>query len=205
MCPQPFVKRGCGFLVGRKHLLVVERRRREDMKKLFVLFFVVALVAMDGCSKKEEAVRKPAGEKKAVSKEQIVTTPEGETEAKPEPKLLAGEIGSSSRWGSGWIDLATTTDFAKGDRLRLKIGGTAAKILVRLLPKGVSPDSPQGIISGVITVPENRIIEVVLATDRKGIVQISVHGGPNPWGRYPLGGGNGPATIEAAELIRCNM
>lgn len=132
--------------------------------------------------------------------EEMEAASEGETEA--ETKFLDGEIGSSSRWGSGWLDLATTTNFMRGDRLRLKIGGTADKILVRLLPKGGSPDSSVGIIGGAIIVPENRIVEVVLDTDRKEIIQISVHGGPNPWGKFPLGGGNGPATLETAELIR---
>jgi len=123
------------------------------------------------------------------------------TSADTGAQLLAGETGVSSRWGSGWLDLATITDFLKGDKLRLKIGGTAAKILVRLRPKGVSPESPQGIIDGVITVPKNRIVEILLMTDQKGIVQISVHGGPNPWGLYPLGASNGPATLEAVELV----
>ena len=118
------------------------------------------------------------------------------------PQLLVGETGSSSRWGSGWLDLATTTDFARGERLRLRIGGTASKILVRLLTKGKPPDSSVGIVGGAITVPKDRIAEVLLDTDRKDIIQISVHGGPNPWGRFPLGGSNGPATLEAVELIR---
>lgn len=117
-------------------------------------------------------------------------------------KLLVGETGFSSRWGSGWLDLATVTDFEKGHRLRLTIGGTAKNILVRLLAKGQFPDSSSGIVGGTVTVPQNRVVEVELQTDRKNIIQISVHGGPNPWGRFPLGGGNGPATIEAAYLIR---
>jgi len=116
-------------------------------------------------------------------------------------QLLVGETGFSSQWGSGWIDLATPTDFAAGDHLRLRIGGTANKIVVRLLQKGISPESSAGMLGGAITVPENRIVEVALDTDRKGIIQISVHGGPNPWGRFPLGGDNGPATVETAGLI----
>ena len=74
--------------------------------------------------------------------------------------LVSGVVGSSNRWGSGWIDLDVTMDFKTGDRLRLTIGGTANKIKVRL------------------------------------------HGGSNPWGAFPLGGGNGPATLEKVELIR---
>jgi len=121
--------------------------------------------------------------------------------AKTSVQYLAGETGSSSRWGSGWLDLTTSRDFVKGDRLRLQIGGTAEKVIVRLLSRGMSPESSAGIVGGAIAVPENRIVEVALDTDRKGIIQISVHGGPNPWGKFPLGGNNGPATIETAGLI----
>ncbi len=115
---------------------------------------------------------------------------------------LTGAAGSSSRWGSGWIDLEETMDFKKGDKLRLSIGGTARKIKVRLLPRGQSPDSTAGILPGDVAVPPNKIVEVELRSDRPNISQISVHGGSNPWGAYPLGGENGPATLEKAELIR---
>lgn len=117
-------------------------------------------------------------------------------------ETLAGAIGSSSQWGSGWLDLAPPVDFTKGDRLKLLIGGTANKILVRLLPKGASPDTSAGIVGGAIDVPKSRIVEVTLPQDRKQVIQISVHGGPNPWGKFPLGGGNGPATIESAERMK---
>lgn len=117
-------------------------------------------------------------------------------------ETLAGATGSSSQWGSGWLDFAPPVDFTKGERLRLLIGGTANKILVRLLPKGASPDTSTGIVGGAFDVPKSRIVEVTLPQDRKQIVQISVHGGPNPWGKFPLGGGNGPATIESAERIK---
>jgi len=115
---------------------------------------------------------------------------------------LAGATGSSSQWGSGWLDLAPPVDFAKEERLKLLIGGSADKILVRLLPKGASPDTSVGIIGGAINVPKSRIVEVTLPEDRKQVVQISVHGGPNPWGKFPLGGGNGPATIEYADRMK---
>ncbi len=172
------------------------------MNRFFVLIVVLVLVAMNGCSKSDEGTGELGGKNKAVSNEAIRTASEGETEANPEPRLLAGEIGSSPRWGSGWLDLATVTDFTAGDVLRLRIGGTASKVLVRLLPEGKFPDSSVGIVGSAVTVPENRIVEVVLDNDRKNILQISVHGGPNPWGMFPLGGGNGPATLESATLVR---
>ena len=108
---------------------------------------------------------------------------------------LEGTIGSDSQWGSGWLNLSTPTDFAEGTRLRVRVGGTAKKIFVRLLARGVSPSSSQGIVGGAFTVPENRVVEVRLDTDRKRIIQISVHGGPNPWNKS-LGANNGSATLE---------
>jgi hypothetical protein len=114
---------------------------------------------------------------------------------------LTGSIGSSKKSGSGWIDLNQMTTFNKGDKLRLRIGGTANKIVVRLLSKGQSPDDPIGVDGEAVEVPKNRIIEISLEEKHPEVVQISVHGGPNPWNLFPLGGGNGPATILKAERI----
>lgn len=141
-------------------------------------------------------------EKEAAEPVEARGTPEVEEPGSPPRWLrLDGETGSSSQWGSGWLDLATPTDFAKGTRLRVRVGGTAKKIYVRLLAKGVSPDSSRGIVGGAVTVPENRVVEVRLDVDRKGIKQISVHGGPNPWNKQ-LGPTNGPATLEAVEVMK---
>lgn len=115
---------------------------------------------------------------------------------------IMGTTGSSSQWGSGWMVLAPSMDFAKGDKLRVTIGGTAKKIVLRLLPKNQSPDSSAGVVGGPIEVPANRIVEVVLTEDRKQVSQMSVHGGPNPWNEYNLGGNNGPATIKVIERTK---
>lgn len=111
---------------------------------------------------------------------------------------LLGQTGASPSDGSGWISLTTPRDFHRDDRLRLTVGGTASRILVRLLPKGGDPGTPVGLLGGPVEVPENRIVEIVLEEDRKGVVQISVHGGSNPYGQYPLGADNGPATLVGA-------
>ncbi len=116
--------------------------------------------------------------------------------------IVAGKIGESDRWGSGWIDLDTATEFRKGEKLRLKVGGTASKILVRLLAEGQSPDSTSGVIQTAISVPQNRTVVVELQKNYSRIVQVSVHGGPNPWGTFPLGKENGPASLQSLELIR---
>lgn len=114
---------------------------------------------------------------------------------------LACATGSNSQWGSGWCNLAPPVDLARGDRLRMLIGGTAKKILVRLLPKGQAPDTATGIVGGAIDVPGTRIVEVTLPEDRRQIAQISVHGGPTPFD-VPLGGGNGAATLVSVDVSR---
>lgn len=114
---------------------------------------------------------------------------------------LIGRIGSSSLWGSGWIDLDMRTNFRRGDTVTLKIGGAAESIVVRFLSKGNDPNDPAGIDGGVVRVPENRVVQITLNEDHPDVIQISVHGGPNPWNLYPLGGGNGPATVLSAERI----
>jgi hypothetical protein len=114
---------------------------------------------------------------------------------------LDGIAGASSRWGAGWIDFVKPMDFETNDRLRLKVGGTAEKIIVRLLEEGQFPDEPAGIVGYSIEVPKDRIVEIVLHKAHKKIVQISVHGGPKAW-HFPLGADNGPATLVSAEFIR---
>lgn len=114
---------------------------------------------------------------------------------------VACQPGSSPQWGSGWCDFPSPVAFQKGERLRLAIGGSATKIIVRLLPKGIDPNTTVGVIPTSFTVPSTRLLEVTMPHDAPAIVQISVHGGPNPWGQYPLGAGNGPATISGVERL----
>jgi hypothetical protein len=113
---------------------------------------------------------------------------------------LAGTIGAAVQYGSGWIDFPQPVDFVKGERLRLVIGGTATKILVRMLAKGQSRDGSEGLVGGPIDVPKTRVIELVLGENRAQVIQISVHGGANPWGKFPLPG-NGPAALQSVERL----
>jgi len=111
---------------------------------------------------------------------------------------ITGSIGESGQWGSGWIDLENVMTFNKGTVLRIEVGGTAQKVIVRLLGKGKTPDMPVGIL-GRFDVPENRVIEVILKSNYTNIWQISVHGSPKAW-NYNLGAENGPATIVNIEF-----
>ncbi|MCA9466286.1 MAG: hypothetical protein KC643_12710 [Nitrospira sp.] len=115
---------------------------------------------------------------------------------------LAGDTGQAPQWGSGWLDLHAPANFKSGDKLRLTISGSAKKFKVRLLPRGKAPDTPAGMLEGKFSAPKNEVLEIILKKDHPNVKQISVHGGPNPWGKYPLGGDNGPAAIDSAELVR---
>jgi hypothetical protein len=113
---------------------------------------------------------------------------------------LIGKTGVSSEYGSGWLDISPT-DFAKGDHLVITLGGTATTVVVRLLPKGYDPGKPDVVIAERISVRADRSVDVALGSEYKNIVQVSVHGGPNPWNQFPLGAGNGPATLISVQRV----
>ena len=112
---------------------------------------------------------------------------------------MEGSVGVSDKWGSGWIDLNALIDFSSGTRIRVGIGGSAQKVVVRLLKEGESPDEPVGVL-GVYDVPGDRVVEVTVSSAVTRVRQISVHGGPQAW-RWFLGTGNGSATLLFVE--RC--
>ena len=114
-------------------------------------------------------------------------------------ETLDGEPGSSSRWGSGWIDLLPEVHLKRGDQLQLRVGGSAKKVLVRILRDLRMADEPVGVEGGVRDVPVNRIVKVVLERDYSAVRQISVHGGPRAWS-WSLGD-NGAATLVSVQ--RC--
>src|SRR5687768_17516804 len=69
--------------------------------------------------------------------------------ARPRSDEIAGTLGTSKS-GSGYLDLNAPINFRRGERIRLLIGGTARKIVVRLLPRNAKADSPVGVIGGPI-------------------------------------------------------
>jgi hypothetical protein len=115
---------------------------------------------------------------------------------------LSGAIGKDDQYGSGWLKLTTPVDFKKGEKLRLSIGGSATKIVVRLLPQGANPNTSAGALPKPFAVPDKRVVEIVLNLDYANVAEISVHGLTNPWDEFPLGSGNGPATLLAVERVR---
>lgn len=110
-----------------------------------------------------------------------------------EVSLLTGK---SKKHGSGWISFDQPKNLKAGDKLELFVGGTAEKVIVRLLPEGKSPDFPIGVLPEIFVVPDNRLLSVVLKENHAAVTHVSVHGGPNPWGKFSLGENNGPATLE---------
>jgi hypothetical protein len=116
---------------------------------------------------------------------------------------LEGKPGISPA-GSGWFDLKQSITFSRGETLRLTVGGTAKKVVVRLLPSGADPNQPIGVVGGLRDVPADRMLEVKLSVDHQNIKQVSVHGGSEPlWeGHFHPPSNNGPATLAAVERIR---
>jgi hypothetical protein len=115
---------------------------------------------------------------------------------------LVGHIGVSQRWGSGWIDFGSPTEFRAGEKLRIKLRQDGAKrVLVRLLPFGASPDDPIGIIGNQPFSVQDGVVTVTLDKNYANIIQLSVHGGEQPW-NFSLGSDNGPATIVGVDLIK---
>lgn len=115
---------------------------------------------------------------------------------------LDGYYEASPRWGSGWLDLRQPTTLESGICLRLTIGGTASRVLIRFLRIDDDPNRPVGIVGGIHNVPESREIVVRLSRSFPNIRQISVHGNPKAW-HYDLGGTNGPATLESVTVVPC--
>ena len=126
----------------------------------------------------------------------------GQPPVEPQPDTsctrLNGKLGMSQEWQSGWIDLVPPMSFRQGDRLELTVVGSAQRITVRLLEQGVSADSPSGIDGSAIDVPRSGTVTTWLQHDHPNVKQISVHGGPNPWGLFNLGENNGAVALNGA-------
>jgi hypothetical protein len=123
--------------------------------------------------------------------------------------MLQGEIKSDRRSSSSWIALSALRNFRQGQRLRFKLSGSAGarsrppkQVVIRLLRDDDDESKPIGIITpNGISVPENGVVDLALPADFPKVRVISVHGGPNPWERFPFGGRNGSPRLVTAEVI----
>jgi len=169
--------------------------------RIGLALLIFAAFAAIGCGRQKveqspPQQAKPAGAPEIPSTQTPMSLPD--TTCRP----LSGSFGMSQQWNTGWIDLTTITNFQAGDRIRLKVAGAARRIVVRFLAQGASADSPAGVEGGIITVPPDGNVIVTLQQSYQTIKQISVHGGPNPWGIFPLGDGNGAVMLNSACLSR---
>lgn len=117
-------------------------------------------------------------------------------------KELSGVIGSSLQWKSSWIDLDEPHNFKNGETVRISLGGNAKAVIVRLLSIKDDPNSPAGVVGRPVIIDENGVVIVKLDNDYNAIKQISVHGGENPWGVYPMAPGNGSPIIQHIYLTK---
>lgn len=116
---------------------------------------------------------------------------------------LDGKYSASPEWGSGWLDLAKPINIKSGTCLRIEVGGSASKVLIRFLSEGENPDLPIGISGGIQSVPNTRVLMAQVTHDYSNVIQISIHGNPDPW-QFDLGTNNGPATLDSIEAVSCN-
>lgn len=113
---------------------------------------------------------------------------------------IVGKIGAGSGpgWQSSWLDLKSPTAFKKGEKLSIKVDGTAENVLVRLLQAGDPPDSPTGIEGRSRKVPGDKLPIITLERDHPNVGQISVHGGTSAWSTH-LGANNGNVMIVSID------
>lgn len=131
----------------------------------------------------------------------FLTTGAGNIAAQECERIGVASVGSSLRWGSGWLDLAEPTSFEPGETIRLRLDGDATEVLIRLLTRGADPNSPIGLIGDPVSLQGAREISVEITDRFEDVIQISVHGGPSPWGIH-LDPENGAAKLLSAEVCR---
>jgi hypothetical protein len=117
-------------------------------------------------------------------------------------QTLKGQTGSGSGagWQASWLDLSPDQSFKKGETLRLRVEGNAENFLFRLLPVTSQPSSSDGIEGSVRKMPKGGSLDIQLERDHPNVKQVSVHAGPEAWGR-PLGPNNGNVTLVSVERL----
>src|SRR5690242_5112872 len=107
---------------------------------------------------------------------------------------------SGDGWQSAYVNLDPPRDFLSGEKLRIRVHGSAEWVRVRLLPTDGKPDSPVGLIGTKMKIPSNEVLEVNVETDHLKVRQISVHAGKLAWGESlnPTGGDVEIVSIEVS-------
>jgi hypothetical protein len=115
---------------------------------------------------------------------------------------LKGQIDQASgpKWQSTYMDLEPPRDFKSGERLQIKLQGSAQWVRVRLLPQDARADRPTGALEGKMRVPPGGLLEITLQKDHLKVKQISVHAGKEAFGDL-LGTQNGEAEIVRIDVL----
>lgn len=111
-------------------------------------------------------------------------------------------LGASDRWGSGWCDLNPPVTFSAGVCLKLGVGGSANRVVARILGRGQDPNQAVGLVTDSVSVPQDRQLILKLQRQYPNSAQISIHGGKAAWHiRFPES--NGPAALNTVEQVPC--
>jgi hypothetical protein len=93
--------------------------------------------------------------------------------------------------------------FAAGTKFTITFDDTLPnhgdKVYIRLLHQGASPSDDEEEV-GTFDIKTN-LVEFTLDHDYPNIVQVSAHGGPNPFGTHDLGPGNGAVRVKRVDTI----
>ena len=116
---------------------------------------------------------------------------------------LAGTRGQSDEFHSAWLNLDPVQTFKDGDELVIRVAGSANNVLVRLLGRDMDPNHWEWLIGFDHASPTDRILRVVLDRDYTNVMQISLHGGANPWDLSPpFPPNNGNPVILSVSVVR---
>lgn len=93
-------------------------------------------------------------------------------------------------WQAAFMDLNPPKDFKKGDRLVIRVEGSAEYVKVRLLPENGNASQPTGVVGSKMKIPPGGKIALTLMEARPKVKQISVQAGREAWGEVinPNGG-----------------
>ena len=106
---------------------------------------------------------------------------------------------SGPGWQSAYMELDPPRDFKKGDRLVVRVEGSAEFVKVRLLPQSGNASQPAGVVGSKMKVPAGGKIELTLNEVRPKVKQISVHAGKEAWGEV-LNPNGGDIKIQRIDL-----
>lgn len=116
-------------------------------------------------------------------------------------QIIQGILGNSSTSCSSWLDINPPMEFKSGEKIKIRLIQKPTKVLIRFLPFSGDPNDYKQLEGGPIDFPKNEDLVIELQQNHPETKQISVHGGPKPWGIFDLGAGNGCPVIDRIERV----